>query len=78
MHFKESHVYLIPVALDLRDDQSGADGKNWKKFKLAFDKSKIDAILNARYAEFERPWKGGAEKSLKKMQKSIWQNGKRC
>ena len=42
-----------------------------KKFKLAFDKSKIDVILNARYAEFERPRKGGAEKSLKKIQKSI-------
>ena len=71
LHFKENHVYLIPVALDLRDDRSGADRKNLKKIKLAFDKSKMNAILNARYAEFEKPRKGGAEKSLKKMQKSI-------
>ena len=71
LHFKENHVYLIPVALDLRDDRSGADRKKLKKIKLAFDKSKMNAILNARYAEFEKPRKGGAEKSLKKMQKTI-------
>ena len=64
LHLKENHVYLISVALDLRDDRSGVDRKNLKKIKLAFDKSKMNAILNARYAKFEKPRKGGAEKKF--------------
>ena len=58
-------------------DDVGSE-KNWKIFKIRFDKSKNDAKLNLTPQKGRSWFSKLAEKSFKKVSNETWQNKKAC
>ena len=73
---REKEWYILtPLRLTVR----GLLEKSWKKLEIWFDK--IEKCAKFHFCAslgWERSVEAGAEKSLKKIQKWIWQTGKAC